>query len=441
MIDFEIPERLVQELKMVEMVASQVMREKSRYYDEHEHERPSEFIQMMWPAVKEMNRRQIEALLAHVNGNGTANGNGAANGSANGNTNGKAEMKADGKRTNTSLLRLILLIETLSWGDAGQYLCIPGGGLGGAAIESVGTPEQKVRFLRRFAEGDEPSWGSMAITEPGAGSDNSSMRTTAVLDPTTNEWIINGEKIFITSGTLSLKESNGFCVVWATVDPKAGRQGIKSFVVEANLPGIGVSPGLHKLGIRASDTVVLSFQDVRIPYENLLGSAEVKSEENNQGFQGAMKTFDASRPAVAASAVGIARAALEFTKETLAGEGIVLDYTKPRYALTAVERDLLEMDALYKTSWLLTLKATAAIMHGQGNRLEASMAKAHAGTAVTRITQKAVELLGPLGYTRETLAEKWMRDAKINDIYEGTRQINLLIVARSVLGYSRRELK
>jgi acyl-CoA dehydrogenase len=198
---------------------------------------------------------------------------------------------------------------------------------------------------------------------------------------------------------------------------------------------------MEKLGIRASDTVVLSFEDARIPYENLLGSAEVEDSSTTKGFAGAMKTFDASRPAVAASAVGIARAALEFTRETLAAEGIVLDYTKPRHLQTAVERDLMEMEALWKTAWLLTLRATEAIMNDRSNRLEASMSKAHAGTAVTQITQKAVELLGPLGYTRETLAEKWMRDAKINDIYEGTRQINLLIVARSVLGYSRRELK
>jgi acyl-CoA dehydrogenase len=154
-----------------------------------------------------------------------------------------------------------------------------------------------------------------------------------------------------------------------------------------------------------------------------------------------MKTFDASRPAVAASAVGIARAALEYTQEKLAEAGIEVDYTKPRHQLTAVERDLIDMEAQYKSAWLLTLKATAAMMHGQTNRLEASMCKAHAGTAVTKLTLKAVELLGPLGYSRHFLVEKWMRDAKINDIYEGTRQINLLIVARTILGYSRRELK
>jgi acyl-CoA dehydrogenase len=420
MISFEIPEKIRNELQMVSMVAEQVMRPKAHYYDEHEHERPSEFIDMMWPMIREQNKRQLERWQ---NGRGTP----------------VSPVKE--KRVNTSILRLIMLVEMLSWGDAGQYLCVPGGGLGGAAVEAVGTPEQKIRLMRRFAEGDDPAWGSMAITEPDAGSDNSAIRMTAMLDEATNEWVLNGEKIFITSGGLSLAESDGFCVVWATVDQSAGRRGIKSFVVEADTPGVTVGPGLDKLGIRASDTVSISFEDARIPYDNILGSPEVRQDTGTKGFRGAMRTFDASRPAVAASAMGIARAALEYTKEKLAESGMTLDFTKPRHRLTLVERDLMEMDAQYKSAWLLTLKATAAIMHGQGNRLEASMCKAHAGTAATMITQKAVELLGPLGYSRELLVEKFMRDAKINDIYEGTRQINLLIVARSILGYTRRELK
>jgi acyl-CoA dehydrogenase len=180
---------------------------------------------------------------------------------------------------------------------------------------------------------------------------------------------------------------------------------------------------------------------VRVPYENLLGSAEVQRETTVKGFKGAMKTFDSSRPAVAASAVGIARAALEFTREKLAEEGVEVDYTKSLHEMTAVERDLMEMEARYKGAWLLTLRAVSLMAHGESNRLESSMCKFRAGEAVTWITQKAVELLGPVGYSREFLVEKWMRDAKINDIYEGTKQINQLIVARSILGYSRRELK
>jgi len=414
MINFEIPKKIQAEAQMADMVAKQIMRPISRKYDEGEHERPVEFTNAMWPFLKQ----QEKARWAKIE---------------------SGEVKPERDGPNWTILRLILMIEILSWGDAGIYLCTPNAGLGGAAVEAVGTPEQKERYMKRFSTG-EPKWGAMAITEPNAGSDNSSMRTTAVLDEETNEWVINGEKVFITNGKLSLEESDGFCVVWATIDPDAGRAGIKSFVVEGGTPGVSIAKQEHKLGIRASDTVALHFKDVRVPFDSVLGSPDVV-QKTSKGFKGAMKTFDASRPAVAASAVGIARAALEFTQETLAEEGIVIDYTKPKHQLTAVERDLMEMEARYRGSWLLTLRATSQLAFGESNRLEASMCKARAGEAVTWITQKSVELLGPLGYSRETLAEKWMRDAKINDIYEGTKQINLLIVARSILGYSRRELK
>jgi acyl-CoA dehydrogenase len=178
-----------------------------------------------------------------------------------------------------------------------------------------------------------------------------------------------------------------------------------------------------------------------VPAENLLGDAEVQSGRGSKGFKGAMKTFDATRPIVAASAIGIARAAFEFTRDTLAKQGVTMEYDKPRWKLNAVQADLLEMEAQLKAAWLLTLKATALLDAHQENQLESSMCKVKAGKVVTWITQKAVELLGPLGYSTQTLAEKWMRDAKINDIYEGTGQINTLIVARQILGYSRTELK
>jgi acyl-CoA dehydrogenase len=420
MISFEIPPFIQNQLQLIRMVAEQAMRPHSRYLDEHEHERPNAFVEMTWPFTQEIVKRTLKRYQPSA-GNG-------ANGSA----------KREGP--DYSILSFIMMIEMLSWGDAGQYLCLPHPMLGGAAVESAGTPEQKLRFLSKFAEG-KPKWGAMAITEPGAGSDNSAMRTTAVLDPETHEWVINGEKIFITNGALALRESEGMCVVWATIDPKAGRAGIKSFVVEGGTPGVSIAKQEHKLGIRASDTVGLHFDNVRVPFDNLLGDPEVQQSESRKGFVGAMKTFDASRPAVAASAIGIARAALEFTKEKLAEEGIVIDYTKTLHELTAVERDVIEMEARYKGAWLLTLRSVAHMAHGESNRLEASMSKYRAGDAVTWITQKAVELLGPLGYSREWLVEKWMRDAKINDIYEGTKQINQLIVARSILGYSRRELK
>ncbi len=416
MINFSVPEKITNELQMAKMVAEQVMRAKSRYYDEHEHERPWEYINIMWPVLREQNRRQMEKS-----------------------TNRKGP-KREGP--GIAILRLVMLVETLSWGDAGQYLCTPDPALGGAAIQAVGTTEQKVRFLSRFTEGD-PKWGAMAMTEPGAGSDTSAIRMTAELDVQTNEWILNGEKIFCTNGSLALEESDGLVVIWATVDSSAGRAGMKPFVVEAGTPGVTISKKEEKLGIRASDTASIVFEDARIPFDNILGSPEVQRLDRvtTKGFKGAMKTFDTSRPVVAASAMGVARAALEFTKSKLAEEGITVDYTKPLHALTAVERDILEMEARHKAGWLLTLRAASMTDHGRANRLEASMCKAYTGVAATWITQKAVELLGPIGYSQDVLVEKWMRDAKINDIFEGTQQINLLIVARSILGYTRRELK
>jgi acyl-CoA dehydrogenase len=332
------------------------------------------------------------------------------------------------------------MIEMLSWGDAAIYLCLPTSALAGSAIEAVGTPEQKVRFLKRFTEGD-PKWGAMAITEAHAGSDTAAISTTARLDPETNEWILNGQKIFVTNGLMAAQDSDGILVVWATVDPSAGRRGIKSFVVEANTPGMQVVKVEDKLGIRASDTAAIVFENCRIPYSNILGDPEVQVSRQTKGFQGAMRTFDASRPLVAASALGIARAALEFTKEMLTKEGITIRYHAPRHELTAIERDVMEMESLHKAAWLLTLRSISMMDQRQPNSLEASMAKVKAGKAVTVITQKAVEILGPLGYSREFLAEKWMRDAKINDIFEGTGQINTLIVARRILGYNREQLK
>jgi acyl-CoA dehydrogenase len=417
-INFEIPENLVQQTQMVQWLAESTMRPYSRHYDEYEHERPKEFVEQIWPVLKEQQAASLRKLTQEGNGE-------------------KAERK---DRPSTRTLALMLMIEMLSWGDAGIYLCLPSAALGGAAIEAVGTTEQKLRLLKRFSEGDKPVWGAMAITEPGAGSDNSAMETTATFDEETNEWVLNGQKIFITSGKLALDESNGLVIVWATVNKAAGRAGIKSFVVEAGTPGVTIGKVEIKHGIRASDTAVIVLDNARIPADNILGSADVQASKDSRGFQGAMATFDASRPLVAASALGIGRAALEFVKEQLKEAGIEIPYNLPYHKLTAVQRDVLEMEAQLKAAYLLTLRAVNMLDLKQSNPLEASMAKVKAGKAVTQVTQKAVELLGMMGYTREWLVEKWMRDAKINDIFEGTGQINTLIVARRILDYTRKEL-
>jgi acyl-CoA dehydrogenase len=311
---------------------------------------------------------------------------------------------------------------------------MPNAGLGGAAVAAAGTPAQKERFLKRFTEG-KPKWGAMAITEPGCGSDSAAVATTATREG--DDWVINGTKIFCTSGQMAAEKSEGFVVVWASVDRKAGRAGIKPFVVEHNTPGMTVARVENKLGIRVSDTAMLSFDNCRVPAENLLGSAEVKAEG---GFKDVMATFDATRPIVAAMAAGVGRAALDHVRDFLADQQVPIRYGISPRKLTALERDFMEMEVQLKAARLLTWRAAWMLDMGQRNSLEASMAKAKAGKVVTLITQKAVELLGPLGYSRTRLVEKWMRDAKINDIYEGTQQINLLIIARRILGYSSKEL-
>jgi acyl-CoA dehydrogenase len=429
-IEFKTPEEIEQQLRQVQIVAENVMRPESRHLDDHEHMRPVNFIHMIWPQMKQMERANLEASLRR-----SLKRENGQNGQ-----NGAGEKKQVEKRQSIANLSLIHMIEMLSWGDAGVYLCIPASALAGAAIQAVGTPEQKERFLRRFTDGD-PKWGAMAMTEPQAGSDTSNIQTTATYDPETEEWILNGQKIFCTSGKLAFEESDGLIVVWATVDKEAGRAGMKPFVIEAGTPGMKIIKVEEKLGIRASDTVSFILDNCRIPADNLLGEAEVQVREGTKGFKGAMKTFDATRPIVAASAIGIGRAAFEFCRDTLAKEGVRMEYGLPRWKLSAVQADLLEMEAQLHQAWLLTLKATALLDASADNKLAASMSKVKAGKAVTWVTQKAVELLGPLGYTTQTLAEKWMRDAKINDIYEGTGQINTLVVARTILGYTRRELK
>jgi acyl-CoA dehydrogenase len=414
-IEFRTPDEIEKQLRQVQIVAENVMRPESRVLDDNEHSRPHNFVHMMWPQMREMERANLDASLRR---------------SRNGNGDSGEKLKSDGpKKPRTANLSLVHMIEMLSWGDAGVYLCIP-------ASQAVGTPDQKERFLRRFTEG-EPKWGAMAMTEPQAGSDTSNIQTTAVFDPAANEWILNGQKIFCTSGQLAYAESDGLIVVWATVDKDAGRAGMKPFVVEAGTPGLKIVKVEEKLGIRASDTASFVLDNCRVPADNLLGDSQVKSG----GFKGAMRTFDATRPIVAASAIGIGRAAFEFARDTLAKQGVRMDYESPRWKLTTAQADMLDMEIQLRQAWLLTLKATALLDSGGDNKLTASMCKVKAGKAVTVVTQKAVELLGPLGYTTQTLAEKWMRDAKINDIYEGTGQINTLIVAREILGYTRAELK
>jgi acyl-CoA dehydrogenase len=409
MIDFEFEPNVKQRLQMYHAVAEQVMRPISRQYDEHEHEEPEQYFQTMW---------QASAMADVELGAGRAKS-------------GDGAKKPSGP--NLRNLHTVITTEELCWGDAGLFLSTPNAGLGGAAVMAAGTPEQKERFLSRFKSG-KPKWGAMAITEPGFGSDSAAVSTTAVRDG--DHWVLNGTKIFCTGGARAAK-SEGFIVVWATLDKSAGRAGIKPFVVDHGTPGMTVVRVENKLGIRASDTAAIVFDNCRIPADHILGSPEVRREG---GFKDVMATFDATRPIVAAMAIGVGRAALDSVRDFLKQEKITVRYGISPRRLTAVERDFMEMEVQLKAARLLTWRAAWMLDMGKANNLEASMAKAKAGLAVTQITQKAVELMGPLGYSRKHLVEKWMRDAKINDIFEGTQQINMLIVARRILGYGSKEL-
>ena len=421
-IEFETPKPIAQQQFVLKTVAEEMMRSVSRQLDEEEHLIPYSYIEFMHAAMR-------------------ATGAGSLAPKEKGNGHEDAEKKE--KRPPIGYQLLAHMMEMLSWGDVGMYLVTPGGGLGAAAVEAAATPEQKQKFLARFGE-EKPTFAAMCMTEPGAGSDTSAIKATAVLDEKTNEWVINGEKIFVTAGHKSLvpdeKFGKGFIVVWASIDQSAGRAGMRGFVVEAGTQGVTVTKLEHKLGIRASDTAAISLVDARVPFENLLGKPTVE-KQTEKGFKKAMATFDATRPLVAATGLGVARAALEFVQEKLTENGIEIRYGLPRNKLTNIEREVIDMEIMLRSAWLMVIKAVWMADNKKSNALESSMSKVKAGDVSTKVTQKAVELLGPLGYSREFLLEKWFRDAKITDIYEGTGQINRLVVARQILGYSGKELR
>ncbi|MEJ5239679.1 MAG: acyl-CoA dehydrogenase family protein [Anaerolineales bacterium] len=420
MIEFEPPKPILQQQYVLKTVAENMMRPVSRYFDEHEHEIPYDYINFMHQAMRATGAGSLAPREREEK---------------------PGEEKE--KRPPIGYQMLAHMLEMLAWGDVGMYLVTPGGGLGAAAVQAAATPEQRVKFLSRFAE-EKPTFAAMCMTEPHAGSDTSAIRTTAVLDPKTNEWVLNGEKIFVTAGDKSITPreefGKGFIVVWATIDPSAGRAGMRAFVVEMGTPGVKVTKLEKKMGIRCSDTAAIVLQDVRVPFDHILGSPTVE-KETEKGFKKAMATFDATRPLVAATGVGVARAALEFVKEKLAENGVQIRYGLPRQKLTNIEREVIDMEIMLRSAWLMVIKAVWMADNRMPNALASSMSKVKAGDVVTRITQRAVELMGPLGYSREYLLEKWFRDAKITDIYEGTGQINRLIVARQVLGYTGAELR
>ena len=402
MINLEIPKKAKTLVNQAHQAAAEVFRPISRKYDRAEHAYPSEL-------------DMLASLLDGLNSSGEG-GAGAAG------VRKSEDDKDKGNRNGGNLSTVLGAIE-MCWGDVALLLSMPRQGLGNAAIASVANDEQLERFKGK--------WAAMAITEPGFGSDSAAVSATAELDG--DEYVLNGEKIFVTAG-----DRADCVVVWATLDKSKGRAAIKSFVVEKGTPGFEVVRLEHKLGIRASDTAVLRFDNCRVPKENLLGSPEI---DTKKGFAGVMQTFDNTRPLVAAMAVGLARAALEETRRILEQAGVEIDYDKPANSQSAAAATFLELEADYEASYLLTLESAWMADNRKPNSLQASMAKAKAGRSVVDITLRCVELAGAYGYTEDSLLEKWSRDSKILDIFEGTQQIQQLIVARRLLGKSSAELK
>jgi acyl-CoA dehydrogenase len=323
----------------------------------------------------------------------------------------------------------MLITAGQTWGDYSVRMRRGRGvGLGNAALAASGTPEQKQR------------WGglllAMAITEPGCGSDPSLVQTTAKLDEATGEWVINGEKIFVTTGC----RADG-AVVWATLDRSAGRAGIKSFLIPKTAPGFIVAHKEKKLGIRADDTAAYVFENCRIPRDHLLGGREEIPKGESGGFRDVMKTFNMTRPMTAAFGLGMSQAALDFAREQLEAAGVDLSYGAGIHGKSAAADRFHRLEALQEAAMLTVLNAAWLSQNGKHNNLEASISKAKGGSAVREITQGCIDLLGPLGVSREHLVEKWFRDVRITDIYEGTGQIQRLIIARTILDYDRTQLK
>ena len=380
--------------------ALNVLRPISRKYDKAEHSYPKEL-------------DMFASLIGGMNDGGEGINAGAAV--------GKRGYADSGNKNGVNMSTVVGLIE-MCYGDTGLLLSMPRQGLGNSAIAAVANDEQLERF--------KGTWAAMAITEPSCGSDSAAIRTTATKDG--DHYILNGEKIFVTSG-----ERADAVVVWATLDKKLGRAAIKSFVVPKGTPGMKVERLEHKLGIKASDTAVISFIDCRVPAENLLGHAEI---DVAKGFAGVMETFDNTRPLVATMAVGCAKASLERVKEIFKDQ-LDENYQTPYLQSSHIAAQIYRMEAEWEAARLLTMKAAWMADNKKPNSREASISKAKAGRICNEITLKCVELAASVGYNEEELLEKWARDSKILDIFEGTQQIQQLIIARRELGKNSSELK
>jgi acyl-CoA dehydrogenase len=291
-------------------------------------------------------------------------------------------------------------------------------GLGNTVLKTVATPEQFEKWKNHTI--------AIAITEPGAGSDPASIRTTATFDRETDEWVINGEKIFI-----SQAQSADAAMVFSRFVTPDGSRGMTTFLVEKGTPGFTVGPQLHKLGIRSHDTCNLVFDNCRIPEFN-----HIKGD-----FKSTMSVFNDSRPMVGAMALGVARAALDFTREKLTERGITIDYRGGMRSRSALADRFIRLEATYEAALLTVLRSKWLEQQNEPPKVEASIAKAAGGKAARKITQGCIELLGQEALAEEHPLDRCFRDGRIFDIYEGAGEIQRLIIARAILNYTIKDLR
>src|SRR5437763_3485056 len=330
---------------------------------------------------------------------------------------GQARKQAQDEEEKQDNVLSILSQEEMAWGDAALSTAIPGPGLAAPPILSQGTREQQAKFLGPYMDG-QLHWGALALTEPGIGSDVAGMSTTAVLDG--EEWVLNGHKHYITNGARA-----DLVVTFATIDKSLGREGIRPFVVPKGTPGFIVGCIEEKMGLRASQTAELIFENCRIPKDHLLTGRE---SSKKAGFKAAMGTLDATRPMVGALAVGIARAAYETTRQWVREER---PKGFPSHKRREIERELEEIRQELEMARFLVWRAAWMADQRIPNSKEASMCKAYAGGLVMKATASAVRIAAP-GENSEyrQFIQKWFRDAKVFDIFEGTAQIQRLVIAR-----------
>jgi alkylation response protein AidB-like acyl-CoA dehydrogenase len=312
-----------------------------------------------------------------------------------------------------SILTACLVAEELAWGCLGIGTAIIGAGLAAVPIRVAGAKEQQARYIPWFCDEGQVRLGAFALTEPEAGSDAASIRTTAVRQE--DHYVLNGQKRFITHGGVA-----DLYAIFATVDPGKGHHGITAFIVEKGMSGLSAGKKEDKMGMRACHTGDVILEDVRVPVENRLG-------EEGEGFYIAMKSFEHTRPTVAALAVGVARAAYEYAFQ-YAQERV--QFGKPIMAKQAIRFMLADMATEIEAARLLTWRAAWRADRGLPCNVQASMAKAFAADMAMRVTTDAVQILGGYGCMREYPVEKWMRDAKVLQIVEGTSQIQKVIISQ-----------